>query len=322
MDTLPSIIIFTKDRPNTLIETLDGIKTEDFPIIVLDDSHLIKNQLINKERLKKYPNVTDHGGREQKNLFEKTGIDKNLLQRFVNQLGTRDWNLGYVRNYAVLLAKSLKLKSVLLMDDDIIVEDKTLIASMFKLLDKYDFVGAKVIGMIDDSVVGYIVRELNCVPVEYFSGGFLSFNVHVVSEYFMNQYNEDWIWLYLHQAKCSCYQYGEVRQLEYDHFKNAIEKAKNQEFGEMLVDGVKESLDQQDFYQLKNGLFWQKLLEEKQVFYEELKVISKEQGHAHFTDVLTEVANYSARLKTDTFTALFNQYFISREEWIDILKSL
>src|ERR1035437_2593801 len=145
MKPLSVIIIFTKDRPAVLSKTLRSIKNLGFQVIVLDDSYFLKNRITNKKQVDKlFASGTYHGRNEQKTFFKNSTIGKKLLKQFVNQLGSKKWNLGYARNYALMLTKSLKLKKILFMDDDIIVEDKNIIPKTFKLLDKYDFVGAKV----------------------------------------------------------------------------------------------------------------------------------------------------------------------------------
>lgn len=56
------------------------------------------------------------------------------------------------------------------MDDDIIIKDVNIIMGMTKLLDNADFVGAKISGMPDHSIVGHIMRELGMKPHEFLSG--------------------------------------------------------------------------------------------------------------------------------------------------------
>ena len=322
MNPASAIIIFTKDRANILIKTLDNIRGTNIPIIILDDSYFIKNRVDNKNIVKRYNGVTYHGKNEQLEFFKKAGIDQSLLARFVNRLGVKGWNLGYSRNYAIVLTKSLQLKKALFMDDDIIVEDKELHSTMFGLLDKYDFVGAKITGMLDDSVIGYIVRELNQPPEEYFSGGFIAFKPHLISEYFINLYNEDWIWLYFHQVNCRLYQYGEVKQLTYDNFKNAIKKVKSQEIGEIIVDGIREVINEPKFHALKKPSLWRKMLLEKQDYYDHLKILSLKENRRDFHRILCVAANYSGKLSPSLFSNIFNDYFRERQVWLKLLNAI
>lgn len=304
------------------MKTLRRVKTEDTPIILLDDSYLIKNRKSYKTVTDRYPNVTYHGKEEQQDFFKRINLNKKLIGKFTNRLGVKQWNLGFCRNYALLLAKSLHMKKVLFMDDDIIVENRRLISEMFHLLEGYDFVGARITGMHDDSMVGYIVRELNQIPEEYFSGGFIAFKPHCVSEYFINLYNEDWIWLYFHQIKYRLHQYGEVKQLAYDNFKNANKKVKSQEIGEIIVDGIREVIDQQNFDSLKKSALWTKMLTEKQDYYKHLKNLSLKQNKTNFCRILASATNYLSKLNPGLFSDIFNDYFRERTLWQKLLKDL
>lgn len=316
------IVIFTKDRPTILFKTLDSIKDKNIPIIVLDDSSLVKNRVAIQKKIGVISNVVYHGKEDQDRLVQEINVENKITLKFVNKLGTKKWNLGYARNYAILLAKKMNFKEVLFMDDDIIVEDDTLIQNTFKNLSKYDFVGARVTGMIDDSMIGYIVRELNYPPEEYFSGGFIAFKLSIITNYFINRYNEDWIWLYLHQISSKFLLLGEVKQLPYDNFKNAIKKAKRQELGEIMIDGVKEAYNRRNFNLLKNEKFWKKMLIEKQEYYNELQILSIEENRPDLHKILLAVKNYSAKFNENIFVDIFNHYFKEKQEWSKILNSI
>ena len=78
--SLSAIIIFTKDRPNILFKTLNSIKNVSVPVIVLDDSYLIRNRDINKRQIKKYSFVNYHGREEQRNVFKNSGTKEKILK--------------------------------------------------------------------------------------------------------------------------------------------------------------------------------------------------------------------------------------------------
>jgi hypothetical protein len=321
MKDLNSIIIFTKDRPSTLSKTLKSLKYEKANIIVLDDSYSLISRRDNKKRSQVYPNIRYHGKAEQDILLSISKANKSQLIKFTSRLGSKQWNLGYVRNYAIILAKKLKLKKVLFLDDDIIVENSSLIRKTFDLLNHYDFAGAKIVGMIDDSVVGHIARELKLQPEEYFSGGFLAFKTSLVSEYFMNIYNEDWLWMYLHGPKYKAIRYGNAKQLFFDNFKDAIKKAKKQETGELLVDGTKKFLETGKKNNLKKLIFWKQILREKKEYYEKLKKISLYQKKKWCYKILTNVAAHSEKIKASSLNSIYISYFKQRAQWKKIINS-
>ena len=170
--------------------------------------------------------------------------------------------MGYTRNYAIILAKVLGFERVLFMDDDIIIEDNSPVYEMFDLLNNADFVSAEIKGMPDLSVVDFIMQKVGLEPYRFMSGGFLAFNLNSVAEYFLNYYNEDWIWLFMHRPEAKLVKYGEVYQLPYDPFENAIEKALHQEFGEILVEGVKRyiEIENKSNTLLLNKDFWDEIV--------------------------------------------------------------
>jgi hypothetical protein len=317
-----AIFIFTKDRPIVLAKTLEAIKNENILITVLDDSYLIRNRRANENKISKFSSAIYHGKKEQEIFFSKLSVKKNDVIKFTNRLGVKGWNLGYSRNYALVLAKTMKLRKVFFMDDDIIVNGKKLIHKLLSLLDTYDFVGSKITGMIDDSVTGYIVRELQYTVEEYYSGGFIAFNPSAVEEFFINLYNEDWIWMYFNELKYSACLFGTVRQIPYDNFKNAAKKAINQEIGEVIIDGIKEAFKGRFITSLKEEKLWDRVLLEKQEYYAILKMLSLQQNQIGYYKILSKVAKYSAQLNSKYFSDIFIKYFRNKKDWNKILNSL
>lgn len=319
MSSASTIIIFTKDRPQTLVKTLTALKSQKEAIIVLDDSYRLKNRKENARYIYNYTKATYHGKKDQSHILENIQI-KNI-ELFINKLGVRKWNLGNIRNYALLLTSYLGVEKVLFIDDDIIVKDKTLISKTFELLDSHQFVGAKISATPDDSIVGHIVRKLGLPPEEFLSGGFLAFKNSSVTEYFLNIYNEDWLWLYLHNTKGRLLQYGKAEQLFFNTFKDAIKKGKNQEIGEILVDGVKESLEYRKTSLLLEKKFWVKILEEKQDYFRDLLRIGMMKKENKCCKILTRVASYSSTLDPGIFASIFRSYYKTKPKWVEILHS-
>ena len=317
-----AIIVFTKDRPEVLSKTLLSLKRVGCHVIVLDDSSRVRNREVNRKGIRNSQFIIYHGRAEQKDLIDILCVKNSVLSPFINKLGDKKWNLGYARNYAILLAKCLGLKKVLFMDDDITIPNPKLPAQIFEKLDKYNFVGSKVVGMLDDSVSGHIVRKLNLEPEEYYSGGFIAFRVEDVKEYFINQYNEDWIWMYLHNFSLNFHHFGEVKQQPFDPFTNGNAKVIAQEFGELMVDGVKESFIVKKIDLLSNLTFWEKIVKEKQDYYRDLSNKCLKKGFADLQSVIDSAAKYSATIKPSALFTIFNRYFEQKKLWISILSKI
>lgn len=317
-----AIIIFTKDRPKVLVHTLSLIRQFPNTIIILDDSNKKVNQEENKRIVSGYANIHYHGINEQEKLISRIQVHHLNLKAFINQLGVKEWNLGYARNYAIILSRVYKFKKVLLMDDDIKVQNIQLINEIFDKLNSYNFVGSKVTVMEDDSVIGHIVRKLGLKPEEYFSGGFIAFRSKDICECFINQYNEDWIWMYLHNVRLKFMLYGEVIQQTFDPYKNWKKKVNSQEIGELLVDGVKEAFQAKDIGLLSNLNFWKRILQEKQEYYEILSDLSKKKGLNDLQLIIKFAARHSSTIKPALLLSTFNDYFKQRKKWQKILSNI
>ena len=320
MNEKECIMVVTKNRPEILSKTLHQLANINLPAIVLDDSTNTETRQIVNNITKKGNNIYYHGTHEQKDILQKfTELGVNLDYFIIKPLGTNGWTLGYTRNYAIILAKTLGIERLLFMDDDIIIK-QNIIQEMMKLLDNADFVGAKISGMPDDSVVGYIMRELSMKPYEFLSGGFLAFNLDSVSEYFLNYYNEDWIWLFLHKPKVKLTKYGEVHQLPFNPFENAVERALQQEFGEILVDGVQKATQNNTFSLLMAEKFWKSVLEESEMNIKRLMGLCRGKD---IEDVVMSVCStllkYHVFLTPNKFAEVFTEYFNQQKYWLAFL---
>lgn len=323
MNNEKCVIMFTKNRPETLSKSLPSLINAELSVIVLDDSTNKETQLIIDSISKKGKNIHYHGRQEQMELIQKVaklGSDPNY---FIKPLGINGWNLGYVRNYAIIQAKALGFKQILFMDDDIIIKENNIIQDMMRYLVNADFVGAKISGMPDDSIVGHVMRKLGMHPYEFLSCGFLAFNLDSVSEFFLNYYNEDWIWLFLHKPKAKLVKYREVYQLPYNPFENAAEKALQQEFGEILVEGVKYIIEtDKDSSLLINKNTWNLVVKRRIKMIKEIIMRSERNDFQTGITIGNELLELIQNMKVEDFINLFTGYFNGREAWLDIIGSL
>ena len=321
MNEKECIMVVTKNRPEILSKTLHQLANINLPAIVLDDSTNTETRQIVNNITKKGNNIYYHGTHEQKDILQKfTELGVNLDYFIIKPLGTNGWTLGYTRNYAIILAKTLGIERLLFMDDDIIIK-QNIIQEMMKLLDNADFVGAKISGMPDDSVVGYIMRELSMKPYEFLSGGFLAFNLDSVSEYFLNYYNEDWIWLFLHKPKVKLTKYGEVHQLPFNPFENAVERALQQEFGEILVDGVKKAIESKNNAALTDVHFWNRIVEKRSDLIKDVINLS-ENNCVTGMSVGKFLLSYHSKVDGKQLVNIFTTYFARKKLWLHLLYDL
>ncbi len=318
-ETSRCIIIFTEGR-KTLTQSLNSLNNVDIDIIVIDDSvNPVKDA--NSDYYMKN-NVFYHCRNEQKLILNN--INSNL-GRFVSPLGASYWSLGYVRNYAIILSKILGYKQVLFMDDDITIKNSDTVEIIMDKLNDYDFIGAQISGMPDYSITDKLADlcGLKHGMSETPSGGFLAFNLSAVSEYFLNYYNEDMIWIYLHHPNTKILKYGEVYQQPYNIFENGIERASKQTFGEVLIRGVYAAFEQRKNSVLLQNTFWEDTLNEEIECIKKIDRLCKEKEIESIgIDICNEVLSHLSNLHPDDFVKIFVNYFKRKKVWIDNLNKL
>ena len=253
------IVVFTKNSLGRLEQTLPKMIRHDFSIVVLDDS----SSSVTRDQMDAWPNVTYHGKNEQTEFL--AAIDDTGLKDFVCPLGEEAWRLGQLRNYALLLGLKMGASSLLMIDDDIVIEDETLIASTLSLLEKFPIVGANTLGMPDFSVTGHIESSIGDAPLTFISGQYMAVDLKAVHWSFPNVYNEDWIFALLHAIRQPVGRHGVVWQLDYDVASGVVSRASFQEPGELICEGVAELLlEGLDECKLTSEDFWLDILKYRQ----------------------------------------------------------
>lgn len=324
IDHLCAIFIFTKDRPDSLKRTLNSLKEEKIKTYVIDDSFLLSNQLENLVVTNSHHNIEYYGKNEFKEYLETSNIVLSDSNFQIQELGNQNWNLGNARNSALILAKFNGIENTLFMDDDIKFNSPTLISESFKLLENYLFVGAKISGMPDDSIIGHISRELDAEEdfERMLSGGFLAFNAKKVDMPFTNTYNEDWIWMFLQLNENQHLEFGEVFQAKFDPFSNYKSKILFQEFGEIVIDGFLQVKGNDYFNFLIDNLFWTDIINERKKYLKKLINISKQNNKEAFTDILTWLESNMLKFDGFIFANYFTEYFDQSQRFMHFTNEL
>lgn len=276
-----------------------------------------------------------HGSYEQRQIIAYIQNVCNIdLAPFVpSKLNISGWNLGFVRNYALIYSKLMNFKKVLFIDDDIIVPSDKLIHAIFDLLSSYNIVGANISGLPDYSIIEYLIAKLGIKPSHpdnIVSGGFMAFNLdEVSSEFFINIYNEDWIWQIMH-CNLKSTKYGEVYQIPTNIFNNynrILGKARWQSIGEIAVDGLllAKKEDCIDWNRLFNQRFWRQVIELNSKELEKTLLLTRnntESLNKLEYDLLKKVIQYYKQIKPYLFINIFRKYNILRNNWLILLKKL
>lgn len=321
MNNKLGVFLFTKDRPAVFGQTLKNIMRANHRIFIIDDSLHKSNQTKNEEITNKN-GCSYLGIKAFQDFMSSYKLDPDIASFLLNRPGVPEWNLGYMRNFALLYAKSLKLEIILFMDDDITVTDKNLINELFGLTNLYHFTGAHISGMVDDSILGHIATALNKPSERTLSGGFMAFCPTKVQHYFLNFYNEDWIWLFLHYAPNDSIQTGEVFQAISDPLKSYKRNGVFQEFGERLLEAVMVSCHQGEHALLASEDFWSSIVKERNNYLTELRADAARLGRHDFIMVIDFIEKKANDIDAKILHHIFQNYFLNLRSFEQIYQSL
>ncbi len=317
-----AIFIFTRDRPQILNRTLISIENTPHTKYIIDDSVIKSNQRLVLNVCHDYSNCVYLGKSEFNKFTAHKSIDSPKFSFLLRSVGSPEWNLGYARNFALLYSKSIGLEKVLFTDDDIQVSDKNLIEELFQLIGPYPFVGANILGLVDDSVLGYIATEKGIMNERMLSGGFMIFNPNKIDHFFLNNYNEDWIWLFLQLKNKEYLQTGEVFQEIVDPYLNYKHKVIFQEFGEIALDGILDLYNQGSYNELVQLAFWERMIEERKEYLDLLLSRSIRDGNKKHIKIIRYLNANSQYLNPIIFKTLFEKYFNNRNLFQCLFDSL
>lgn len=156
----------------------------------------------------------------------------------------RRTDLSTKRNLALLLCRLLGWSRILFLDDDITGLNPDDVLDASGLLDDYNAVGLRVAGFPDHSVVCHAYREAGGRQQAFIGGGALAIATDRCNSFFPDIYNDDWFFLIDDKGSLQpTTATGEVIQYPYDPFRSP-ERARAEEFGDMLAEGIYWLLDQ------------------------------------------------------------------------------
>jgi hypothetical protein len=130
-------------------------------------------------------------------------------------------------------------------------------------------VGLSIGGFPDNSVVCHAFREAGGRQDTFIGGGALAVDVKRNRTFFPNIYNEDWFFvLDAGKGMQSVATVGEVLQEPYDPYRP--ERARSEEFGDVLAEGMFWLLDQERSVSDGDLAHWQDFLAKRQKFIEQV----------------------------------------------------
>ena len=174
------------------------------------------------------------------------------------------------RNLALMLSHALRWKRVVFLDDDIRVPNPGDLSKAVSLLDSHSAVGLSIGGFPDNSMVCHAFRKAGGWQETFIGGGALAVGIKRNRSFFPNVYNEDWF-LFLDAGKGlqSVASVGQVLQSPYDSYR--VERARGEEFGDVLAEGTFWLLDQGKPVSDGDLAHWRDFLAHRQQFIEQVQ---------------------------------------------------
>lgn len=291
-------------------------------IIILDNSRWSKFGKSIRS-LSGFSGVLYHGPRQQSVVMDTLARFGRSVSTFTGPLGATYWNTGLVRNYAILLSKVIGFRKVLFVDDDVSVKDLELLRAAFRMLERVDFVGARIGGLADQSIIGHIgLKQGDAELSEFVSGGFMGLRLGSVMEPFLNYYNEDWIWVLMHKSASYAMTPAKVvHQTFHSLQRNGSNRAIRQEMGEMLLEGVWNAAPSRNFSLLTDEKAWKQVIADRVFWIEDIAKKCRQQNDRIGIAIATALLRHASTISPSLLAAIFEQYFAVLPEWRSILKA-
>jgi hypothetical protein len=222
-------------------------------------------------------------------------------------------DLSIKRNLALTLSHTLRWERVIFLDDDIRVPRPGDLSRAAGLLDAHAAVGLGIGGFSDNSVVCHAFRAVGGRQETFIGGGALAVAMTQNRSFFPDVYNDDWFFL-LDAGKRlrSVASVGQVLQYPYDPYRD--ERARAEEFGDVLAEGIFWLLDQGKPASDGDLEHWGDFLEHRRQFIHQVRSMVESQDSID--------APVRTRMKEALTAALGRCSRITPELCVDYMKAL
>ncbi|MEV8507093.1 hypothetical protein AB0368_20085 [Actinoplanes sp. NPDC051475] len=166
------------------------------------------------------------------------------------------------RNLGLAVGRMLGWRRVLFLDDDIREVDAGLLAGAAALLDHHDAVGLENTGFEDNSVVCHANRATGGDQGTFVGGGALLIPAARNISFFPHIYNEDWFFLLNGRRIGSVAVGGVCEQQPFNPYADP-DRARQEEFGDCLAEGMFSLLDNGREAQAATAEFWAGFLRQR-----------------------------------------------------------
>jgi hypothetical protein len=229
-------------------------------------------------------------------------------------------DLSAKRNLGLILSHMLGWERVVFLDDDIRVPDPGDLSKATGLLSTHAAVGLRIGGFPDNSVVCHAFRDAGGDQGTFVGGGAMAVEVKRNRSFFPKIYNEDWFYL-LDAGKRlqSVATVGEVLQYPYDPYR--AERARSQELGDVLAEGIFWLLDQGKTAADGDLEHWRDFLAKRQLFIEQILAMvgqSTDIGpaeRARMIEALRAALGRLARITPELCVEYLRALVCDQEQW-------
>jgi hypothetical protein len=195
----------------------------------------------------------------------------------------RRTDLSAKRNLALVLSRLLGWTRLLSLDDDITGLHPEDVCKASGLLDEHNAVGLRIYGFPDHSVVCHAYLQAGGDQKSFIGGGAMVLEAERSRSFFPDIYNDDWFFLLNDDGRLQpTAATGSVIQHPYDPFKP--ERARAEELGDVLAEGIYWLLDQGQKIADANGAYWSDFLEKRRHFIERVLEMVKSDDTIEATD--------------------------------------
>lgn len=174
----------------------------------------------------------------------------------------RRGDLSLKRNIGLSLARMMGWNRVAFLDDDIRSVRPHDMTAAAGLLDRFSMVGLGNDGFPDNSVVCHALRAVGVDQQTFVGGGAMVVPVGRTESFFPDIYNEDWFFLLDEDGLRPTAVTGRMVQEPYDPFRTT-ERARAEEFGDCLAEGIYALLDDGGSVEDADAAFWAAFLADR-----------------------------------------------------------
>lgn len=224
------------------------------------------------------------------------------------------------RNLGLMLSHMLGWERVVFLDDDIRIPDPDDLGKAAGLLSTHAAVGLRIGGFPDNSVVCHAFRDAGGDQGTFVGGGALAVEVKRNRSFFPDIYNEDWFYL-LDAGKRlqSVATVGEVLQYPYEPYR--ADRARREELGDVLAEGVFWLLDQGKAAPDGDLEHWRDFLTRRRRFIEQVLAMVERSAdirpaeRARMAEALKAALGRLAHITPDLCVAYLKALVSDQERW-------